>query len=156
MHICAIYLILKFLLRICGSLFASFGVDDDDTSVLRSITGIDPRTGSVAVSDQAKVGAEVAFSLRDQNAARDDLETALGALERALVGRKPSLFVVFSSSARDAALLGAPLWDVTRVLSRFGPDVPVVGAAVAGELARLGATTLVMGHTVVIGAVVAD
>jgi len=142
--------------RLGGSLFASFGVEDDETSVLRSVTGIDPRTGSVAVSDQAKIGAEVAFSLRDQSAARDDLEEALAALESALGGRKPSLFVVFSSSARDATLLGAPLWDVTRVLSRFGPDVPVVGAAVAGELARLGASTLVMGHTVVIGAVVAD
>ena len=142
--------------RLGGSLFAAFGVLDDETSVLRTVTGIDPRTGSVAVSDQAKIGAEVAFSLRDQAAARADLEEALTALEEALVGRRPRLLVVFSSSARDAALLGAPLWDVTRVLSRFGPEVPVVGAAVAGELARLSGTTLVMGHTVVIAALVDD
>jgi small ligand-binding sensory domain FIST len=51
--------------------------------------------------------------------------------------------------------LGAPLWDVTRVLSRFGTDVPVVGVTQAGELARLGGSTLVMGHTAVISAVIA-
>jgi len=138
--------------RLGGSLFASFGVEDGDTSVLRSITAVDPRTGSVAVSDQARVGAEVAFSMRDQAAARADLEEALSALDVALGGRRPALFTVFSSSAREAALLGAPLWDVTRVLSRFGPDVPVVGVTGAGELARLGNSTLVMGHTAVIAA----
>ncbi len=52
--------------------------------------------------------------------------------------------------------MGAPLWDVTRVLSRFGPDVPVVGTHTAGELARLSGSTLVMGHTVVIAAVVSE
>ncbi len=140
--------------RLGGSLFAAFGTEDGDSSVLRSVTGIDPRTGSVAVSDQARVGAEVAFSLRDQAAARADLEEALGSLESALGAKKAQLFVVFSSSARDAALLGAPLWDVTRILSRFGPDVPVVGVAGAGELARLGGSTHVMGHTVVVVAVV--
>lgn len=139
--------------RLGGSLFAAFGVEDGDASVLRSITGIDPRTGSIAVSEQARVGAEVAFSLRDQQAGRGDLEEALSSLEVALDGRRPALFVLFSSSVRDAALLGAPLWDVTRVLSRFGPDVPVVGVAGAGELARLGGSTLVMGHTAVVAAV---
>jgi small ligand-binding sensory domain FIST len=140
--------------RLGGSLFASFGVEDGDTSVLRSITAVDPRTGTVAVSEQARVGAEVAFSMRDQAAARADLEDALAALEGALEGRRPLLFTVFSSSARDAALLGAPLWDITRVLSRFGPDVPVVGITGAGELARLGGSTLVMGHTAVVAALV--
>lgn len=143
------------LSRLGGSLFASFGVEDGDTSVLRSITAVDPRRGSVTVSDQARVGAEVAFSMRDQAVARSDLEEALGALEAALGRHKPSLFTVFASSARDASLLGAPLWDVTRVLSRFGTDVPVVGVTQAGELARLGGSTLVMGHTAVISAVVA-
>lgn len=141
--------------RLGGSLFASFGVDDNEASVLRSITGVDPRTGSVAVSDQARVGSEVAFSLRDQSAARGDLEEALATLETALAGQRPSLFVLFASSVRDATLLGAPLWDVTRVLSRFGPDVPVVGVTGAGELARLGGSTLVMGHTAVVAALVA-
>ncbi len=140
--------------RLGGSLFASFGVEDGDAAVLRSITGVDPRTGSIAVSDQAVVGSEVAFSMRDQSAARDDLEEALSGLELALKGKQPKLFVVFSSSVRDGALLGAPLWDVTRVLSRFGPDVPVVGCSGAGELARVGGATLVMGHTVVVTAIV--
>lgn len=139
--------------RLGGSLFAAFGTEDGDSSVLRSVTGIDPRTGSVAVTDQARVGAEVAFSIRDQHAARTDLEEALENLEGALGGASPQLFVVFSSSARDASLLGAPLWDVTRVLSRFGPDTPVVGVACAGEIVRLGGSTHVMGHTVVVAAV---
>ena len=40
------------------------------------------------------------------------------------------------------------------MLSRFGPDVPVVGITGAGELARLGGSTLVMGHTAVVAALV--
>ncbi len=139
--------------KLGGSLFAAFGIGDDGT-VLRSITGIDPRSGAVAISDQATVGSEVSFSLRDQIAARDDLEAALSALETSLQGKTPKLFVVFSSSVRDAGLLGATLWDVTRVLSRFGPDVPVVGCSGAGELANLGGRTVVMGHTVVVNAIV--
>lgn len=142
------------LSRLGGSLFAAIG-DEDGEPVLRSITGVDPRAGSIVVADQPKVGAELAFSLRDQVAARADLEHALTSLEEALGDRRPALFLVTSSSARDAALLGAPLWDVTRVLSRFGPDTPVVGCSAAGELARLGGKTLVLGHTVVVTAVIA-
>lgn len=140
--------------RLGGSLFASFGVDDDETTVLRSVTGIDPNTGAVAVAEQPRVGSEIAFSLRDQSSARSDLEDSLIALDGALGRIKPRLFVVFSSSSRDAGLFGAPLWDVTRVLSRFGPGVPVVGCTGGAELATCGGKTQMFAQTAVISALV--
>lgn len=140
--------------RLGGSLFASIGVDDDDTQVLRNVTGIDPNTGAVAVAEQPRVGSEVTFSLRDQQTARSDLEESLAALEGALGSLKPRLFVVFASSGRDAGLFGAPLWDVTRVLSRFGPDVPVVGSSGGAEIATCGARSHVFSQSAVITALV--
>ena len=140
--------------RLGGSLFASIGVDDDDTMVLRNVTGIDPNTGAVAVAEHPRVGTEIAFSLRDQQSARHDLEESLAALEGALGRTRPRLFVVFSSSSRDAGLFGAPLWDVTRVLSRFGPDVPVVGCTGGAEVSTCGGKTHVFAQTAVISAVV--
>lgn len=140
------------LSKLGGSLFAAFDYDDDGT-VLRSITGIDPRSGSIAVSEQAAVGSGVSFSLRDQAAAREDLDDALDVLEETLAGRTPRLFLVHSSSSRDSELLGAPLWDVTRILLRFGPEVSVVGGSAAGEIAWLGDRTVVMGHSVVVSAI---
>lgn len=140
------------LSKLGGSLFASFSVDDDDTHVLRNVTGIDPNTGAVAVNAQPRVGTEITFSLRDQTTARNDLEEALHALEGGLAGRRPRAFVVFSSQSRDSALFGAPLWDVTRVLSRFGPDIPVVGSSGGAEVATCGAHAYVFGHAAVIAA----
>lgn len=142
------------LSRLGGSLFASIGVDDDDTHVLRNVTGIDPRTGAVAVNEQPRVGTEVTFSLRDQQAARVDLEESLAALEGALAQKKPRAFIVFSSQARDAGLFGAPLWDVTRVLSRFGPDIPVVGGTAGAEIATCGARAHVFSQSAIITALV--
>ncbi len=140
--------------RLGGSLFASIGVDDDDTVVLRNVTGIDPNTGAVAVAEHPRVGTEIAFSLRDQQSARHDLEESLAALEGALGRIRPRLFVVFSSSSRDAGLFGAPLWDVTRVLSRFGPDVPVVGCTAGAEVATCGGKTHAFAQTAVITALI--
>lgn len=142
------------LARLGGSLYASIAVDDDDTQVLRNVTGIDPNTGAVAVNEQPRVGTEIIFSLRDQAAARADLEEALVALEGALGSTKPRLFVVFSSSGRDAGLFGAPLWDVTRVLSRFGPDVPVVGCSGGAEIATCGGKAHVFAQSAVITALI--
>jgi small ligand-binding sensory domain FIST len=202
-----------------GALFCNFDVDDGAGSVLRTITGIDARTGAVTVAGLPRVGDEVAFSLRDQGAARDDLEDALDALEDALRGsggneelsgaapsaisarerarspasgqasmrvrvrpkvgmsssqsstpamgglaprapvsgqgieRVPLAFVVFSSTARDGGLFGAPLWDVTRLLSRFGSDIPVVGCSTHLELATFGRRTLAFSQSVVVAAV---
>ncbi len=65
------------LSRLGGSLFAAFGVLDDDTSVLRSITGVDPRTGGVAVSDRANVGAEVGLIAQREG----DLGADVGAIK---------------------------------------------------------------------------
>jgi hypothetical protein len=136
-----------------GSLFCTFDVDDGDASVLRIVTGIDPRTGAVGIAERPHVGAEVAFSLRDQDAARGDLEESLAALDEALGPRRPLAFVVFSSTARDNGLFGVPLWDVTRVLSRFGPDVPVVGCSSRLEVATFGRQTLAFSQSVVVAAV---
>jgi small ligand-binding sensory domain FIST len=139
-----------------GALFCSFDVDDGDAAVVRGVTGVDPGSGAVVVAERPRVGTEVAFSLRDQGAARDDLEAALAGLEDALDGRAPLAFVVFSSTARDSSLFGAPLWDVTRVLSRFGHDAPVVGCTSRLEIARLGRRAVALSQSVVVAALLPE
>ena len=140
------------LSRLGGALYAAF--DAGDAFVQRHIVGLDPRTGAVALAGPAPAGTDIFFTLRDRTTARTDLEEMLAALEAALARVRPKAFLVFSSSARDEGFLGTALWDVTRVLSRFGPDVPVVGCSGSGEIATVGASTHIFNQSVAVAAIV--
>jgi small ligand-binding sensory domain FIST len=120
--------------------------------VLRAVTGFDPPRGAVALAERPPTGGAVTFALRDAAAARAALEECLTALDEALRDQPPLAFVVFGSAARDAGFLGAPLWDVTRVLSRFGPDIPVVGCTGRFEVAPRGAGLAALSHSLVVAA----
>lgn len=142
--------------QLAGALCAGFGVEDGDAFLMRNVVGLDAQTGAVAVAGMPKVGAEVVFSLRDQRAARTDLDDMLTSLQQGLGDRKPAAFVVFSCLARDREMFGAANHDVRRVLETFGVDVPVVGVAGGGEICTYGTRTHIFGSSCVVAALLAD
>ena len=142
--------------QLAGALCAGFGVEDGDAFLMRNVVGLDPQTGAVAVAGMPRVGAEVIFSLRDQRAARTDLDDMLSSLQQGLGGRKPAAFVMFNCLARDREMFGAPNHDVRRVLETFGVDVPVVGVAGGGEICTYGTRTHIFGSSCVVAAILAD
>ncbi|MBI1947139.1 MAG: FIST C-terminal domain-containing protein [Deltaproteobacteria bacterium] len=142
--------------QLAGSLCAGFGVEEGDAFLMRNVVGLDPQTGAVAVAGLPKVGAEVVFSLRDQRAARTDLEEMLQSLRQGLGAAKPLAFVVFDCMARDRELFGMPNHDVRRLLETFGVDVPVVGVAGGGEICTYGARTHIFGSSCVVAALLPE
>jgi small ligand-binding sensory domain FIST len=136
--------------RLSGALCAGFGTEDGGSYLMRNVVGLDPQTGAVAVAGQPRVGTELVFSLRDQAAARADLDELLDSLEEALGDSAPLALVVFDCLARDEGLFGVQNHDVQRVLHRFGAAVPVVGVAGGGELCSYGAGTYLFGMSCVV------
>ena len=142
--------------QLAGALCAGFGVEDGDAYLMRNVVGLDPQTGAVAVAGVPKVGAEVVFSLRDQRAARSDLEDLLVSLKDGLGKTRPQAFIVFDCMARDRELFGAANHDVRRLLETFGVDVPVVGVAGGGEICTYGARTHIFGSSFVVAALLRE
>lgn len=132
--------------------FAANAAVGDEDGALLAVTGLDAESGAISVADRPRIGATIRFALRDAATARGVLDRGLATLETTLRGRPPLALIVFSSSSRDEEFLGAPLWDVTRVLSRFGPDVPVVGCTTHGELVARGGVATALSESVVVAA----
>jgi small ligand-binding sensory domain FIST len=146
-----------------GSLCAGFGTEEGDTLLMRNVVGLDPSTGAVAVAGHAHVGAEIVFSLRDQQSARADLGELLDGMQDILadtrapkgtpgMGPRPKAFVVFSCSGRDSSLFSVPNHDIQQILARFGTEVPVVGVAGGGEICTYGARSYLFGMSCVVAA----
>jgi small ligand-binding sensory domain FIST len=113
----------------------------DSPPILREVVGVDPNHGGIAVPMRLRVGARCAFATCLARPADDDLQEMLSTL-RSSLGRPPLAVLAFSSTTRGGAFFGSKQWDVTRIMSAFGPDVPVLGIATRREVATMGQTHL--------------
>ncbi|MDE3103374.1 MAG: FIST C-terminal domain-containing protein [Chloroflexota bacterium] len=113
--------------------------------LIRNVMGIDPKTGSIAITDIAEVGQTVQFQVRDADSAREDLKVMLER-ERAADDRRVIGALLFSCNGRGQALFGQPHHDIGALRSAFG-DVPVAGFFAAGELGPIGGRNFLHGFT---------
>jgi small ligand-binding sensory domain FIST len=120
--------------------FVSFEATDGPP-VLREVLGVDVQTGGVAVPMRLRVGARCRFAACVPSLADADLKEMLSTLHASL-NEPPLALLVFAAGMRNAAFFGGRLWDVTRVLTTFGPSVPVVGISTRREVATHGQTHL--------------
>ena len=113
--------------------------------LIRNVMGIDPKTGSIAITDMVEVGQTVQFQVRDADSAREDLRLVLERErqrdERPVVGA-----LLFSCNGRGQALFGQPHHDIGAVRRAFG-DVPVAGFFAAGELGPVAGRNFLHGFT---------
>jgi small ligand-binding sensory domain FIST len=113
--------------------------------LIRNVTGIDPKTGAMAITDVVEAGQTVQFQVRDADSAREDLRLVLERErqrdERPVVGA-----LLFSCNGRGQALFGQPDHDIGAVQRAFGV-VPVAGFFAAGELGPVGGRNFLHGFT---------
>jgi small ligand-binding sensory domain FIST len=125
--------------------------------LVRHIVGLDPGSHAIALSDQVRAGAQLAFCQRNVPAARADLTricaeireelepvdqlepiNALAmAQDSAVVAARPRHIagaIYISCTGRGGAHFGGPSAELQRIRHALG-DVPLVGFFAAGEVA---------------------
>jgi small ligand-binding sensory domain FIST len=120
--------------------------------LIRSILGLDPKSGALWIGDQVEANTVVQLHLRDAVSAAQDIERSLKAHRQALSGNEPAASLLFSCVSRGAGFYGQPDHD-SNAYRRIVADIPVGGFFCGGEIGPIQGTTYVHGHTSVFGTV---
>jgi len=120
--------------------------------LIRSILGLDPKSGALWIGDRIEPNAVVQLHVRDALSASVDIERSLKAHKPDLP-RDPAAALLFSCVSRGTAFYGHPDHD-SNAYRRLVADVPVGGFFCGGEIGPLGGATYLHGHTSVFGTVV--
>ncbi|MBW4578563.1 MAG: FIST C-terminal domain-containing protein [Tildeniella nuda ZEHNDER 1965/U140] len=119
--------------------------------LIRSLLGVDPRVGAIAIGDRIRPGQRIQFHLRDAQASAEDLEMLLERYQQT----KPTDAIgalMFACVGRGERLYDEPNFD-SRLFSRYFPDVPLSGFFCSGEIGPVGNSTFLHGFTSVFGIV---
>lgn len=130
-------LIARDLRRAAGSIHVALPIAGSDMEdyVVRSLVGIDPQRGWLAVSDKLEDGDEVMFVRRDPNAAQEDLKNMLEGISRRLDGRSVRGGIYVSCIARGAHMFGRAGRETEMIRETLG-DFPMIGFSANGEICR--------------------
>jgi len=138
--------------RAFHSLFAGLAIPKEKPTLqrgdflVRTIAGIDPASGAVAIAEQVRPGQILQFTLRDANAARADMRRMLEHLYPSLRGSHPRFGFYFNCLGRGVGLYGDRHHDIT-LIKEFFVDLPVIGFFGNAELAPLGGRNYVHNYT---------
>ncbi|MBE9052619.1 FIST C-terminal domain-containing protein [Nostocales cyanobacterium LEGE 11386] len=139
------------------SLFVGMAMDEFKLSLqqgdflIRSILGVDPSGGAIAVGDVVRPGQRLQFHLRDAEASAEDLELLLERYQNQQVAEpSASAALMFSCVGRGQGLYGKPNFD-SELFRRYIHDIPVGGFFCSGEIGPVGGSTFVHGYTSVFG-----
>ncbi len=111
--------------------------------IIRSVVGVDQRTGAMAVGDHVRRGEKIQFHLRDAATAEEDLEMML--LPQ-MFREPPSGALLFSCNGRGTRLYDHPNGDVTIIQQNLG-EIDLAGLFCAGEIGPVGGKNFLHGHT---------
>jgi small ligand-binding sensory domain FIST len=114
--------------------------------LIRNLLGVDPTSGAVAVGDAVRVGQTIQFQIRDAEASRADLRTALDGVVAGLAGRRPAWGCYFDCAGRGRGLFGVADHDVTLIREALG-HFPLVGFFGNGEFAPVGHRNFLHAYT---------
>jgi len=118
--------------------------------IIRSLMGIDPNSGIMAINDEPRLGQTIQFQLRDAAAADEDLREILGAAKTALGQTEPVAGLLFSCNGRGTGLFGEPDHDARLVAEQLGA-MPLAGFFCAGEIGPVGPKNFLHGFTASLG-----
>lgn len=130
-------LIARDLKKAAGYIHVGLPVPLSDTNdyMVRSLVGIDPRQGWLAIADRIAEGDTMVFVRRDANTARADLSRMLDGLT-ARLGGKPVLAAHYVSCvARGRHMFGEDGIETAMIREALG-DVPLIGFFGNGEISR--------------------
>lgn len=118
--------------------------------LIRSLMGMDPSSGALAVGDHIQVGQTVQFQVRDANSAREDLQNLLEE-QRAQLAHAPSAgALLFNCLGRGQALYGEPHYDIRTIRSAVG-NLPIGGFFCNGEIGPIAGRNYIHGFTSSLG-----
>ncbi|MGD8452348.1 MAG: FIST N-terminal domain-containing protein [Phycisphaerae bacterium] len=114
--------------------------------LIRSLIGIDEKSGAMAVSDLIRTGQTVQFHVRDGDSAAEDLAAMLTPMREA----RAAGALLFTCNGRGTQLFEDRHHDALAV-QRAGGNAPVAGFFCAGEIGPVGTHNFLHGHTASIG-----
>lgn len=116
----------------------------------RSLHGLDPKQGSLVVSDNTiRVGQTIQFLVRDRESAGEDLVHLLQAESGGPSADEsaPMGALLFSCNGRGTQLFGKPDHDITCLQSAFPRELPAAGFLAMGEIGPVGGKNFLHGFT---------
>jgi small ligand-binding sensory domain FIST len=115
--------------------------------LVRSIVGIDPKTGALAVAAPLKEWDVIQLVVRDPRTAHRELERELGRYVGSLGGARPEGALLFSCAGRGAAGPFGGADHDTKVLRALVGDVPTGGFFSNGEIGTVARRAYLHGNT---------
>ncbi len=106
---------------------------DNHDYVVRSLLGIDPKRGWLAVGEHLVTGDTVMFVRRDANTAQKEFRRMLAGLAKRLAGETVKGGVYVSCVARGAHMFGQNGRELEMIRESLG-NFPLVGFSAAGEI----------------------
>lgn len=119
--------------------------------LIRTILGVDPSGGAIAIGDFVRPGQRLQFHLRDAKASADDLEFLLEQYQRTSGLNHTAVgALMFACVGRGEGLYGKPNFD-SELFRRYIPNIPIGGFFCGGEIGPIGDRTFLHGYTSVFG-----
>ncbi|MBI2093218.1 MAG: FIST C-terminal domain-containing protein [Candidatus Omnitrophica bacterium] len=117
--------------------------------LIRSILGIEPELGALAISDRVFVGQTVQFQLHDPATARQQLRQLLQQVGHSLEA-PPAGGLLFNCTGRGRSLYGMSHQDV-KTIQLVSGKMPIGGFFCNGEIGPVGGINLLHGYTASLG-----
>lgn len=129
-------LLARDLSRTSGYIHAAFPIEGSDMGdyMVRSLIGIDPVRGWMAIGGEVAPGDRLLFVRRDPSSAAADLKVMAETLKRRLPA-PPKAGVYFSCVARGVNMFGAEGREVAMLREQLG-DFPLIGFYAGGEISN--------------------
>ncbi|MBW4595567.1 MAG: FIST C-terminal domain-containing protein [Brasilonema angustatum HA4187-MV1] len=119
--------------------------------LIRSILGVDPTAGAIAIADYIRPGQRLQFHLRDAQTSAEDLEFLLESYYTKQVAQPSAVgALMFSCVGRGEGLYQKPNFD-SELFRRYLKDIPIAGFFCGGEIGPVGGSTLLHNYTSVFG-----
>ncbi len=118
--------------------------------LIRSILGVDPSAGAIAITDYVRPGQRLQFHLRDAKASAEDLEFLLMRYQEHQRTSTGFGALMFSCVARGEGLYGQPNFD-SQLFRRYLKNIPLTGFFCNGEIGPVDGSTFLHHYTSVFG-----
>ncbi|MBF2065269.1 MAG: FIST C-terminal domain-containing protein [Calothrix sp. C42_A2020_038] len=119
--------------------------------LIRSILGVDPSAGAIAIGDIVRPGQRLQFHIRDAQTSAEDLEFLLQSYQEQHLGENaPIGAFMFSCLGRGQGLYGKPNFD-SHLFQRYLNNIPLSGFFCGGEIGPVKGRTFLHAFTSVFG-----
>ena len=124
------------LAQVAGLVHAARPIEGSDTGdyLVRSLVGIDPERGWLAIGEQVEPGQRILFVRRDALSAETDMRNRLESL-KSRFGKKPRAALYYSCVGRGPSMFGTEGRELSLIEDVFA-DVPLVGFFGNGEISH--------------------